>query len=182
MKRSAAYIVSPFILFVLLNTLIQAQAAHHNQGWGRVNMQGAIIDTACAISTGSREQTIDMDRVPVGDIIRDGQGATRNFSIELIHCELSRPISSLPDWKQFQVTFDGDVDGELFGVQGEAKGVGLEITDSQGNKAMPGKPMPLGELMPGAMRLDYFMRLVSNNQVLKAGGYTSAIRFKLDYY
>ncbi|EPM1538086.1 fimbrial protein [Serratia ureilytica] len=182
MKRSAAYFLSPFILLVLLNTLAQAQAAHPTQGWGRVNMQGAIIDTACAIATGSREQTIDMDSIPVGDIMRDGQGTTRSFSIELIHCELSRPTPGLPDWKQFQVTFDGEADGALFGVQGEAKGVGLEITDSQGNKALPGEPMPLGEINRGAMKLDYVMKLVSNNQVLKAGGYTSAIRFKLDYY
>ncbi len=180
MKRCFSYIASPFILFVLLNN--QAQAAHQTQGWGRVNMQGSIIDTACAIAAGSREQTIDMDTVPVGDIMRDGQGATRPFSVELIHCELSRPDPKLPDWRHFQVTFDGDADGSLFGVSGEAKGVALEITDSRGNKATPGAPLPVGEITPGTMKLDYTMRLVSNNQVLKAGGYTSSLHFKLDYY
>jgi type 1 fimbria pilin len=145
-------------------------------------MQGSIIDTACAIAAGSREQTIDMDTVPVGDIMRDGQGTTRPFSVELINCELSRPDPQLPDWHHFQVTFDGDADGSLFGVRGEAKGVALEIADSQGNKAMPGEPLPLGEIIPGSMKLDYTMKLVSNSQTLKAGRYTSAVRFKLDYY
>lgn len=180
MKHLVSYFMSPFILLVLIN--MQAQAAHSSQGWGRVNMQGSIIDTACAIATGSREQTIDMDTVPVGDILRDGQGNTRNFSVELINCELSRPDPKLSDWRHFQVTFDGDADGGLFGVNGEAKGVALEITDSGGNKAAPGEPLPLGEITRGSMRLDYTMKLVSNSQILKPGGYTSAVRFKLDYY
>lgn len=180
MKRCTSYFMASFILLVLLNN--QVQAAHSSQGWGRVNMQGSIIDTACAIAAGSREQTIDMDTVPVGDIMRDGQGTTRPFSVELIHCELSRPDPKLPDWRHFQVTFDGDADGSLFGVSGEAKGVALEITDSHGNKAAPGEPLPLGEITHGSMKLDYTMKLISNNQALKAGGYTSAVRFKLDYY
>ncbi|MBU5412431.1 fimbrial protein [Serratia ureilytica] len=180
MKRCVPYFVSPFILLVLLNS--QAQSAHFSQGWGRVNMQGSIIDTACAIAAGSREQTIDMDTVPVGDIMRDGQGTTRPFSVELINCELSRLDQKLPDWRHFQVTFDGDADGTLFGISGDAKGVALEITDSRGNKAAPGAPLPLGEITPGAMKLDYTMKLVSNSQALKPGGYTSAVRFKLDYY
>ncbi|OQV35965.1 fimbrial protein [Serratia marcescens] len=151
-------------------------------GRGVVNVDGAIIDSACAISSGSREQTIDMDTVPIGDIIRDGHGTTKSFSVTLIHCELSRPHSNLPDWRHFQVTFDGDADGKLFGISGEAKGVALEIADSHGNKAAPGKPLPFGELRPGSMKLDYTMKLVSNSQVLKSGEYTSAVRFKMDYY
>ncbi|CAI1935988.1 fimbrial protein [Serratia entomophila] len=180
MQRCVSYWVHPFILFVLINN--PAQAAHSSQGWGRVNMQGSIINTACAIAAGSREQTIDMDTVSMGDIMRDGQDTTRPFSVELIHCELSRPDLGLPDWRHFQVTFDGEADGALFGVNGEAKGVALEITDSRGNKATPGEPLPSGEITPGTMKLDYMMKLVANNQVLKADGYTSAVRFKLDYY
>lgn len=180
MKRRVPYLAFSFILLVLLNT--QAQATHQPQGWGRVNMKGSILDTACAIAAGSREQTINMDTVSVGDIMRDGQGTTRNFSVDLINCELSRQDKKLPEWRHFQVTFDGDADGTLFGVNGEAKGVALEITDSLGNKAAPGEPLPLGEITPGTMKLDYTMKLVSNNRVLKAGGYNSAVRFKLDYY
>ncbi|MEX7634932.1 fimbrial protein, partial [Serratia marcescens] len=79
------------------------QAAPKVQGWGRVNMQGAIIDTACAIAAGSRDQTIDMDVLPLGNIARDGQGNTRPFTIELINCTFERPKPNLPNWKQFQV-------------------------------------------------------------------------------
>lgn len=152
------------------------------QGQGRVNMQGAIIDTACAIAIDSRDQVIDMGVVPLADIIRDGQGSRRDFSINLINCVLERPHSNKPDWKQFQVTFDGDAEGDLFGVRGDASGVALRIVDSTGNIATPGSPLPLANIVPGDMQLDYTLRLVTNNHALKSGDYSSAIRFKLDYY
>nr|WP_232811275.1 fimbrial protein [Serratia proteamaculans] len=159
-----------------------AQGAHSSQGWGRVNMQGAIIDTACAISAGSREQGIDIGITPVADIIRDGNGGVRHFSIELINCVLSRAESKFPDWSGFQVTFDGDADGELFEIHGGAKGIGLQIVDAAGNVAQPGNPLPIREILPGRMLLNYQMRLVANKQPLRAGEYYSAVRFKMDYY
>jgi|UPI000325E3B8 type 1 fimbria pilin len=174
-------VMPPCILTLFLFTS-SAQAVQQTQGWGRVNMQGAIIDTACAIAAGSREQVIDMETVPVADIIRDGHGMIKPFSIELINCVLTRSNNKLPNWKHFQVTFDGETDGTSFGVQGEAKGVALQIADGQGNIATPGKPLPLGDISLGSMQLNYAMRLVSNSQSLRAGVYSSAVRFKLDYY
>jgi len=171
-----------FIVFSCLFSLgaFSAHAAHSVQGWGRVNMQGAIIDTACAIAVDSREQTIDMDVVPLADIIRDGQGRSKPFSIKLVNCILERPGKE--DWKQFQVTFDGDAEGELFGVQGDASGVALKIIDEQGHIAQPGKPLPLADIIPGDTQLNYTLKLVANNHALKSGDYFSAIRFKLDYF
>lgn len=145
-------------------------------------MQGAIIDTACAIAIESRDQTIDMEVVPLADIIRDGQGRSKPFSIELVNCTLERQDTKLLDWKQFQVTFDGDSEGELFGVRGEASGVALRITDENGNTATPGVPLRAQEFITSTMRLNYRLRLVANQHALKAGDYSSAIRFKLDYF
>ncbi|AGP46494.1 fimbrial protein [Serratia plymuthica] len=181
MNHFSGKVTAPCLLTLLL-FVSSAEATQQTQGWGRVNMQGAIIDTACAIAAGSREQIIDMETVPVADIIRDGQGVTKPFSIELINCVLTRPNNKLPDWKHFQVTFDGETDGELFGVRGDAKGIALQIADGQGNIATPGKPLPLGDISLGVMQLNYAMRLVSNSQSLRVGAYSSAVRFKLDYY
>lgn len=58
-----------------------AQLSNSLQGEGRVNMQGSIIDTACAIAVESREQTIDMGITPLSEIIRDGHGRTKNFPL-----------------------------------------------------------------------------------------------------
>ncbi|HBL7018607.1 TPA: type 1 fimbrial protein [Serratia marcescens] len=151
------------------------------QGWGKVSMHGAIIDTACAIAAGSRDQTIDMDTLPIGQIIRDGQGMTKPFSIELVNCILERPENK-PDWKFFQVTFDGLAEGALFGVQGDARGIALKIKDSRGRPVIPGEPLPMEGIIPGNRVLNYSMTLMPNHQPLKVGAYFSTVRFKLDYF
>lgn len=143
-------------------------------------MQGTIIDTACAIAVESREQTIDMDTIPLADIIRDGQGRSKPFSIRLINCITERP--GREGWKQFKVTFDGDADGGLFGVRGEASGVALRISDVSGNIAEPGIPLPMNNITPGSMTLNYNLKLMANSHALKAGDYFSFVRFKLDYF
>lgn len=159
---------------------IHAHSASALAGSGRVNMQGSIIDTACSISVDSREQSIDMGVIPLSDIIRDGQGYSKSFSINLINCVLERPGKE--DWKHFQVTFDGDPEGDLFGVRGVASGVGLQISDNMGNIASPGKVLPFVDIIPGSMQLNYSLRLVANNHALKPGDYYSSIRFKMDYF
>lgn len=171
------------MLLVLLSGLAAGAgyAAQKVQGWGKVSMHGAIIDTACAIAAGSRDQTIDMETIPLGQIIRDGQGMTKPFSIELVNCILERP-GNKSDWKFFQVTFDGYAEGSLFGVQGDARGVALKINDSSGNVVIPGEPLPMEEIMPGNRTLNYSMTLMPNHQPLKAGAYFSTVRFKLDYF
>jgi type 1 fimbria pilin len=171
------------ILLILLSGLAAgpSYASQTLQGWGRVNMHGAIIDTACAIAAGSRDQTIDMETIPLGQIVRDGQGMTKPFSIELVNCILERP-GNKSDWKFFQVTFDGSAEGTLFGVQGDARGVALKINDSNGNVVIPGEPLPMEEIIPGNRMLNYSMTLIANHQPLKAGAYFSTVRFKLDYF
>ena len=159
---------------------LSAHASQSLHGWGRVNMQGSIIDTACAITLESREQTIDMGVTPVADIARDGQGNSRAFVIELVNCVQARPGKN--DWKQFQVTFDGDAEGALFGVRGEASGIALQIADEHGNVAIPGQPLPLTDIVPGGRQLNYALKLMANRHALKSGEYFSAIRFKLDYF
>ncbi|VDA89131.1 hypothetical protein BANRA_02954 [Klebsiella pneumoniae] len=39
---------------------------------GRVNMQGAIIDTACTISFGNQKQTIDMGMLSLSELVHHG--------------------------------------------------------------------------------------------------------------
>lgn len=168
---------------LLLTTLAIGNAwATAPQGWGRVSMKGEILETACAIDTLSRDQTITMATVPASQIARDVQGVAHPFVVKLVKCTLKRLDPKLPDWSHFRITFDGLNDGGQFGVEGQAKGVALQIADAQGNVATPGKQMPSAPIVPNDMALTYSLRLVSNQQVLKAGDYYSTVRFKMDYY
>ena len=158
-------------------------AAIAHQGQGMVNMQGSIVDVPCAIAVSSRDQAIDLAVLPVGQIMRDGQGPASPFSIQLVNCSLQQMRPGRADWTQFRVTFAGDVtDGALFGSTGQAEGMGIQITDVAGNVAQSGVPMPPGALVPGDTRLDYSLRLVGTHQILRAGAYRTTVRFKMDYY
>lgn len=181
-SRSSCLCVLPSLLVLSLTGLLTPACAN-DQGHGRVNMQGSIIDTPCAIDVNSRDQTIDMDTIPVGQIIRDGFGPRKTFRIRLINCSLTPLKPGRPDWSTFRITFDGPTTRQnLFSVSGAARGVGLRITDASGAIAVPGQPMSAGELMTDSMQLDYTLRLMSNREHLRAGTYRTAIRFKLDYF
>lgn len=179
--------MSPYFTLAVVSSLLSMLyvapvGAAMPAGWGRVNMEGAIIETPCAIDTDSRDQTIDMSVLPLSQIVRDGQGGVRDFRIRLVNCVLGRIDPSLPDWQRFQVTFDGRAEPGGFGVSGEARGVALQIADALGHVANPGEALPAVSITPGDKILHYSMRLVSNQQVLRAGEYYSTVRFKLDYY
>lgn len=170
------------ILFVFPSLLLLAGGNSFAQGWGQVGMYGSIIEAACAIHTVSRDQAIQMEVLPISQVIREDVGFSQPFTVKLVNCSLSRLGAGLSAWRHFQITFDGRADSGFFGVEGSAKGVALLIADSFGNVAVPGKPLPLGELVSGEKVLNYSMRLVGNKRVLRAGGYYSTVRFKMDYY
>ena len=169
------------VFFVIAyKSISSVSLAETYESFGRVNMNGAIIDTACAIEFDSREQVIDMGIIPLSSVLNDRQILSKSFSIHLINCVLERP--GKPNWSQFQVTFDGERDGNYFGVYGDASGVALSIMDEFGNQALPGKALPFNDVILGDKVLNYTLILVPNQHLLKSGTYFSSIRFKLDYF
>ncbi|MGK9009931.1 fimbrial protein [Serratia marcescens] len=163
-------------------TLYSYPAFSANQGRGEVLVNGRIIASACAIDTDSVDQTIKMRTLPISKMMREGQSERQVFSITLVNCVLEKFNPRLDDWRYFEVTFDGREDAGHFGIDGSARGMALQISDENGNIAIPGKPMAKNEIHPGGMMFHYGLRLVGNRQVLKAGEYVSTIRFKMDYY
>lgn len=148
--------------------------------WGKVSMQGSIVDTACAIDTGSYEQSIDMGILPIGLLRQVGHGPIQPFSITLIGCQLTPHDGE--NWQTFSVTFDGPANGEWFSVSGAAKGVALSLQDASGQIVRPGLATAKQDIKPGNYILNYGLRLVSDETPLRPGEYQTAIRFKLDYY
>lgn len=154
-------------------------------GHGTVSMNGEIVDTACAISMESKEQSIDMGILPLGVIRSQGEGDYRDVDIYLVNCDLGkseRPGKPAEQWSVLRMTFDGESENGLFQVFGEASGVGIYMQDENNRQVIPGDALPEQEIFPGTMHLRYKLKLVSNNQPLRAGTYQSTIRFKVDYY
>ncbi|UAN44189.1 type 1 fimbrial protein [Serratia sp. JSRIV001] len=180
MNRSVFFLVAPSLLIASLGNINSANAAQ--EGSGRVNMEGAIIDAACAIDVGSRDQSIDMGVHPVSQVSRDGRLPPQPFSIKLVDCRLERGEPNKPAWQKFQVTFSGNATGERFNMQGDARGINMRILDSQGSVMMPGIASLPADIIPGSMTLNYTLDMVGNGEVMRSGAYRSTIRFKMDYY
>ncbi|HHK8038131.1 TPA: fimbrial protein [Serratia marcescens] len=153
-----------------------------SQGRGEVTMNGRIIASACAIDTESVDQTIRMNTLPISKIVRDGQSERQAFSITLVSCDFEKFNAAMNVWQYFEVTFDGRMDSGNFGVSGNARGIALQISDDGGNIAVPGFPMAKNSIGTGEMTFNYGLRLVGNRQALKAGDYSSTVRFKMEYY
>lgn len=155
----------------------QAQPSYN---LGRVSMNGSIVNSACAIDTGSYEQTVEMGVLPVGTIDQEGRGPLRPFSIALIGCSFAPYAGDA--WQTFSITFEGPANDQWFSVSGEARGIALSLQDAQGQRIYPGKSTPKQAIVEGNSVLHYGLRLVSNNHPLRPGDYQSTLRFKLEYY
>lgn len=181
-KRHFKDCYSLSIFVFLLLSFTHPINAIADQGHGRVNVQGSIVEVPCAIDTQSRDQSVDMGVTPTAVIARDGRGISRPFHIRLVNCHLARLDTGRPDWRFFRATFDGDNERDLFALAGTARGVALELVDSEGSIAHPGLPLPPGTLVEGEQQLNYTLRLVGNRKALDAGSFRTTLRFRMDYY
>lgn len=148
---------------------------------GRVNMDGAIISSACDIDTGDGYQEITMPGETRGHIKRSGEGEPQDFSIQLTHCTLDSSADPAA-WQYLNIIFDGDEDEGLFRVSGNADGVALQLQDSQGTVIRPGKPVPWQQTSVAENRLDYQFRLKNTMRSLVVGDYSAIIRYRIEYF
>ena len=168
------------LIFLMLITAFNVRAKQVDS-YGIVNMQGSIVDTTCSLDFQSKDQTIEMKTLSVNKMKRDGEGPKHNITLKLINCKLIEEFGEERYWKPFKVSFEGDVDHHNFGVEGEAEGVALQILDSNNQEITPGKVSDSKEWDVNDKLLIYSIRLINNNQPIKAGDYHSTIRFKVDY-
>lgn len=168
------------IMLLLAGGLLGGKAMA-NSRWdqGEVTMNGAVLDSACAIDMSSRDQTVEMGNLPVSIIEQGGEGDSYPLSIRLTNCDFS---TKMPEGSYFLFTFGGSADEADFALKGEASGIALRIEDNHAKKASPGVPMIAGRIDAKTMLLSYRLRIVSNHRELQAGSYYATIPFKIDYY
>lgn len=150
---------------------------------GRASFRGVIIVPACTLAMEDTYQSVDLGSTPVRDLQDAFSGPERRFHLRLRNCELAGTGKHVYSASRVRVTFDG-VQGETpdrFSLAGQARGINLQITDSQGYPARAGKVMPPQRLTGNEETLNYTLRLVRNGEPLKAGDYYAVLRFKVDY-
>lgn len=159
----------------LTGLLVWGMCSLASADYGTLTTHGTVIDDTCSIDTPSLDQTVIMDTLSVGYVLRTGAGPSQPFSVRLLNCDQN--ILS-----KYRVTFNGASDGDNFDLTGQAEGVALEISDQQGNVARPGIALPEQLPVGDASELEYNLRVVGNTHTLRAGDYRTLIRFSLDYF
>jgi type 1 fimbria pilin len=76
--------------------------------WGRITMEGSILNAACTISAENIDQVINLEVVaPKKTMLQHDEEITKSFSVDLTHCVLS-PRNEQVAAKQFHITVDAD--------------------------------------------------------------------------
>lgn len=166
------------MLIILLTMSAQAERVI---GHGIIRMGGSILEAPCDIDVADREQTVGLGIETTGDLRHNAREPGRQIAIHLVNCRAKLEDEGRARMFPFTVTFDGTPDQSLFGVEG-ASGIGLQISDTEGNVVIPGQPIPHQTVGFEGMELDYIVRLVGEHSRLLAGNYHTAIRYKIDYF
>ncbi|MFP2240616.1 fimbrial protein [Pseudescherichia vulneris] len=168
---------------LLLMTNMPLIAVSATLGHGHVKMQGAIVDTACAIATGEADQSVSMGTLSFSELVNHGRGHVVPLTIHLVNCVLNGPdVSGVHHWKDVRITFSGKADGpRRFALQGNGRGEALVIADSHGVEAEPGEAMPPTSIEPGNMALRYRLWLTGNQQKMRPGHFNTTIRYFMEY-
>ena len=168
----------PLILLFTFSTY----AAQENMGKGKVTVSGEIVESACTISTDDIWQEIDFGNLSLGEFAEGNTPASMPLSIQLINCALDKRDGAA--WSSASITFDGERDkyfSDMFAMTGDGKGIGINLTDIKGNKAIPGQSLPDVLIQEETTYLNFNLTLERNGDVLTPGKLSSFLRFMVSY-
>lgn len=177
-------IFKSLVIFILSMVAINVFAADGDDPLhGQVTLTGRIVNAACSIDLETQDQTVDMGVLPVSEIARNGSGNKKYFTINFVQCVLPFDYQAENSSRNFSIAFNGLNKAKSFGLNGDARGVNIELQDTAGNIIEPGKAWDLAEVAEGtATKVQYALRLVSNHSVLRPGKYHTVIKFTINYY
>lgn len=172
----------PLLLVILLVSGLSRSVVAQDMGYGRVQMNGEIVASACGIHTDDLWQEIHFPPISTERVSSGSYQVTRDFSLRLINCRLEKEDGLL--WHGARIYFDGEPDNRrqgLFGLYGEAQGLALQLSDVRGEIVSPGQAFSTIPLNEGDQQLNYHLRVMRNGQTLKEGAWSASLRFMVVY-
>ncbi|ELB3892052.1 fimbrial protein [Morganella morganii] len=159
-----------------------AQAA--NQGGGKINFNGEVIDAACSIDANSLKQTVELGSVAKVQLAKGGKSTPVDFTIQLHNCDITDKTTTTVTFKG--VTGGAAADGldKAFGVSGPATGaMGVVVTDAGGKVIAPGAASSAFTLNEGDNTLNFkaYMQGATTAVTVAPGAFTATADFLMDY-
>lgn len=161
------------LLLAVLGTLSMSTMAADN-GHGKVNFIGEIVDSPCSISPETVDQTVDLGQISNTVLKQGGSSPVKNFTIELQNCEFT---GAWDNKNKVSITFSGgeSFDG-LLGVTGftgadteKAKNVGIQINDPSNEQIQFGTPLELVTSLQGGSNTLLFSSFLKGSSTAAVG-------------
>ncbi|MBT0419435.1 fimbrial protein [Morganella morganii] len=130
-----------------------AQAA--NQGGGKINFNGEVIDAACSIDANSLKQTVELGSVAKVQLAKGGKSTPVDFTIQLHNCDITDKTTTT-------VTFKGVAGGNVI-APGAASSA---FTLNEGDNTLNFKAYMLG---------------ATTADTVAPGAFTATADFLMDY-
>jgi len=158
-----------------------------DQGHGKVNFKGSIIDAPCTVHPDSIDQTVDLGQVSNRVLADGGKSELRPFSIKLENCDFGTPAAK----NKVTTTFNGvvapETNNKLLNISGSASGAGVGIQSYQGEDVVMGKPTSAVELAGNGdneLKFSGYLQGLSSDSAAVAivpGDFTAVANFQLAY-
>lgn len=158
-----------------------AATAPVDQGHGKVNFTGSIIDAPCSLNNDSVDQTIKFDQVSnvkLSENGNTGESDQKDIIINLENCTVATGATVV-------TTFTGAAGGQpkSLAITGSAKGASIIITDPKGEQVELGTATDPQGIQNGHNTLKFATYLKGDgaSAVIVPGTFTSVADFTLAY-
>lgn len=151
-----------------------------DQGQGKVNFKGSVIDAPCGIAPESADQSIDFGQISKAHLAADGISVKKDLDIKLVNCDLS------DGKKKVKVTFSGTSlgDGTELGTAGNT-GTAIKVSAADGSFVKFDGATSVGSynLKTGdnTMRYSAWVQKASTASSVTEGAFTAVANFNLTY-
>lgn len=182
MKKSILGMAILLAFCSVANAADQSAASATNQGQGKVNFKGTVIDAPCGIAPESADQSIDFGQISKAHLNANGISVKKDLDIKLVNCVLDQQKQTV------KVAFSGtNVNGYAneLGTAGDT-GTAIVISSEDGSlvtfdgkTAAGGKKYKAGD---NTMHYSAWVKKSSAaNANIKEGEFTAVTNFNLIY-
>ncbi|OFC62137.1 fimbrial protein [Candidatus Erwinia dacicola] len=150
-------------------------AAVADNGYGKINMRGVVIDAPCSLSPESASLEVDFGQLSSAELRNGRESQSEEFALNLQRCS-----SVLKN--QVRVTFQGTVysDG-LFAVGGGNESVGLILRDCNGQSVLNNQPVAWQRINDGDNKLVFFAAVKGRAPTIDTGAFQAQMLFLIEY-
>ncbi len=175
-----------FLATAMAFSFVSFAHAADDQGSGKVNFIGSIVDAPCSISGDSDGQTVNLGPVSNTALKDGGESEAVTFNIQLEQCDFTAGKNKV------KTTFTGvvsshAVDKELLAISGDAAGAGIVIKTFDHEELSLGKASRSVELVGENPTLVYQASLRGGvdedgaSVTITPGAFTAVANFELSY-